>query len=230
MPSTFNRVRLSTGADILQLMAYIWVIVIISSFLPVYKSPRIMFLVNCILVFHTTNYISLNILQNNPLIGLSSISQLFWSLRKVILSSSLWLQLSVEPFFLILSASCYIILYFKSILEMIIYVLLLEYYQTILRCCCSVTKSCPTLWDPMNCSTPGFPVLHYFPEFAQTHVHWFSDATQPYYALSLPSLALNLSQHQGLFQWFGSFYQVTKVLELHLQHQSFWWIFKVDFI
>ena len=43
-------------------------------------------------------------------------------------------------------------------------------------CCCSVAKSCPTLCDPMNCSMPGFPVLHYFPVFAQTHVHWVSDA------------------------------------------------------
>ena len=42
--------------------------------------------------------------------------------------------------------------------------------------CCSVGKSCPTLCDPTNCSTPGFPVLHYLPEFAQTHVHWVSDA------------------------------------------------------
>ena len=40
-----------------------------------------------------------------------------------------------------------------------------------LHCCCSVAKSCPTLWDPMSCSTPGFPGLHYLPEFAQTHVH-----------------------------------------------------------
>ena len=46
-------------------------------------------------------------------------------------------------------------------------------------CCCSVAKSCPTLCDPMACSTPGFPVLHYLPEFAQTHVHWVSDAIQP---------------------------------------------------
>ena len=45
-------------------------------------------------------------------------------------------------------------------------------------CCCSVTKSCPTLCDPMDCSTPGFPALHYLPEFAQTHVHWVSDAIQ----------------------------------------------------
>ena len=42
-------------------------------------------------------------------------------------------------------------------------------------CCCSVTKSCPTLCDPMDCSTPGFPALHYLPEFAQTHVHWVND-------------------------------------------------------
>ena len=45
--------------------------------------------------------------------------------------------------------------------------------------CCSVAQSCLTLCNPMNCSTPGFPVLHYLPEFAQTHVHWVSDAIQP---------------------------------------------------
>ena len=43
-------------------------------------------------------------------------------------------------------------------------------------CCCSIAKSCPTLWDPMDCSTPGFPVFHYLSELAQTHVHWVSDA------------------------------------------------------
>ena len=49
----------------------------------------------------------------------------------------------------------------------------------------------------MDCSTPGFPVLHYLPEFAQTHVHWVNDAIQPSHPLSLPSpLALNLSPHQ----------------------------------
>ena len=44
--------------------------------------------------------------------------------------------------------------------------------------CSSVTKSCPTLCNPMDCSMPGFPVLHYLPEFAQTHVHWVSDILQ----------------------------------------------------
>ena len=46
-------------------------------------------------------------------------------------------------------------------------------------CSCSVAKSCLILCDPMDCSTPGFPVLHYLPEFAQTHVHWVGDAIQP---------------------------------------------------
>ena len=82
-----------------------------------------------------------------------------------------------------------------------------------------VVQSCPTLCDLMDRSTPGFPVLHYLPEFAQTHVHWVDDATQLSHPLLPPSLlALNLSQHQGLFQWVSSSCQVVKVLEL--QHQS----------
>ena len=84
---------------------------------------------------------------------------------------------------------------------------------------CSVMSD--SLW-PLDCSTPGFPVLHYLPEFAQTHVHWVSDAIQPSHPLSPSFPALNLSMHQGRFQWVGSSYQVAKVLEL--QHQSFQWI------
>ena len=69
----------------------------------------------------------------------------------------------------------------------------------------SVTQLCPTLCDPMDCSTPGFPVHHQLPELAQTHVHWVSDAIQPFHPLSSPSSpAFNLSQHQGLFQWVSS--------------------------
>ena len=61
--------------------------------------------------------------------------------------------------------------------------------------CCSVAQSCPTLCDPMDCSTPGFPVLHYFLEFTQTHVHWVSDDSQPSPPLlPPPPPALNLSQ------------------------------------
>ena len=55
-------------------------------------------------------------------------------------------------------------------------------------CCCSVAQSSPNLCDPMDCSTPGFPVLHHLPECAQTHVHRVSDAIQPSHPLSSPSL------------------------------------------
>ena len=65
----------------------------------------------------------------------------------------------------------------------------------------SVTQLCPTLCNPMNHSTPGLPVHHQLPESTQTPVHWISDATQPSHPLLSPSPpALNLSQHQGLFQ------------------------------
>ena len=66
-----------------------------------------------------------------------------------------------------------------------------------MMCCCSVAKLCPTLCDPTDCRKPGFPILHYLPKFAQTHVHWVGDAIQPSHALSPPSPpALSLSQHQ----------------------------------
>ena len=99
------------------------------------------------------------------------------------------------------------------------------------KCYCSVAQSCPTLCNHMNCSTPGFPVLHYLLEFAQTHVHWIDDAIQPSHALSLPSPhAFSLSQHQGLFHWVSSSHQVAKIWELQFQHQSFQSIFRVDFL
>ena len=97
--------------------------------------------------------------------------------------------------------------------------------------CCLVTKLCLTLCNLMDFSTPGFPVLHYLPEFTQTHVHWVSDAVQPSHPLSSPSpSAFNLSQHQGLSQWVSSLHHMAKVLELQLQHQSFQWIFRADFL
>ena len=81
----------------------------------------------------------------------------------------------------------------------------------------SVTQSCLTLCDPMNCSTPGLPVHHQFLEFTQTHVQWVSDAIQPSHPLSSPSSpALNPSQHQSLFQWVNSSHEVAKVLEFQL--------------
>ena len=90
----------------------------------------------------------------------------------------------------------------------------------------SIIQSCPTLRNPMNRSMPGLPVHHQLPEFTQTHVHWVGDAIQPYHPLSSSSPpALNLSQHQDLFQGVSSSHQVAKVLEFQLQHQSFQWIF-----
>ena len=83
-------------------------------------------------------------------------------------------------------------------------------------------------WDPMNWSMPGFPFLHYVLEFAQTHAHWVNETIQPSQPLLIPSSGLCLSQHQGLFQWVSSSHQVSKGLELQLQHQSFQWIVKVD--
>ena len=59
----------------------------------------------------------------------------------------------------------------------------------------SVSKPCPTLCDPMDCSMPDFPVFHYIPEFAQTHVHWIDDAIQkshPLYLLGWTSVTLSV--------------------------------------
>ena len=95
--------------------------------------------------------------------------------------------------------------------------------------CCLVAQSCLTLCNPMDCSTPGLPVPHHLPEFAQAHAHCISDAVQPSHPLtpSSPS-ALSLSQHQGLFHWVICLHQMTKILELQLQHQSFQRILRVD--
>ena len=89
-------------------------------------------------------------------------------------------------------------------------------------CCCSLINLC--LFDSMNFSTPGFHVLHYLLEFAQTHVHRVDDATQPSHPQSLPSsLAPNLSQHWGLpvsqpFTSDGQYNAVQGTLKSFLQH------------
>ena len=79
-------------------------------------------------------------------------------------------------------------------------------------CSCLVAKSCLTLCNPMDCSMPGFPVLHHLPEFSQTHVHWLGDAFQPSHPLSSPSPDFNLSQHRGLYQW----------VVLHIKWPRYW--------
>ena len=79
----------------------------------------------------------------------------------------------------------------------------------------SVAQLCPTLCDPMDYSTPGFPVHHHLPELG-THVHWVGDAIQPSHPLLSPSPpAFNLSQHQGLFQASKSF--PMRQLVLHIR-------------
>ena len=95
----------------------------------------------------------------------------------------------------------------------------------------SVAQLCPTLCNPMDCSTPGLPVHQRLLESAQTHVHWIMDAIQPSHPLSSPSPpAFSLSQRQSLFQWVSSLYQVAKGMEFHLQLQSFQWIFRTDLL
>ena len=95
----------------------------------------------------------------------------------------------------------------------------------------SVAQSCLTLCNPKNCSTPGLPVHHQIPGSTQTHVHWVSDPIQLFHPLSSPSApSLHLSQHQGLFKWVSSSYQVAKVLEFQLQYQSFQWTPRTDLL
>ena len=95
----------------------------------------------------------------------------------------------------------------------------------------SVSQSSLTLWDPMNRSMTGLPVHHQLLELTQTHVHWVGDAIQPSHPLSSPSPpALNLSQHQGLFQWVNSSHEVAKVLEFQLQHHSLQWTPRTDLL
>ena len=81
----------------------------------------------------------------------------------------------------------------------------------------SVAQTCLILCNPMDCSTPAFPVHHQLPELTQTHVHWVGDPIQTSHPLSSPSpTAFDLPQHQGLFQWVSSSHQLPKVLEFQL--------------
>ena len=93
-----------------------------------------------------------------------------------------------------------------------------------LRTIVVAVQSLSSVWlfaTPMDCNMPGLPVLQYLLEFPQVHVHWIGDVIQPSHPLSPPSPpAINLSQHQGLFQWVGSSPQVAKVLEHHKNHMG----------
>ena len=95
----------------------------------------------------------------------------------------------------------------------------------------SFSQLCPTLCDPMDCSTPGLPsttnswsllkLMSIESVMPSNHLILLSSPSTP---------ALNLSQHQGLFQWVSSSHQVAKVLEFQLQHQSVQWMLRTDFL
>ena len=87
---------------------------------------------------------------------------------------------------------------------------------------CSVTQSCPTLFAPMDCGTPGSPVLHCLLELAQTHVHRVSDAIQTSHpAIPFSSCPQSFPCH-GLFQWVGSLHQVAKITQIMVYNWSLW--------
>ena len=100
--------------------------------------------------------------------------------------------------------------------------------------CCSVAKLCLIPHDPRNCSTPGFPILHYLPEFAQTHIHWVSDAIQLSHPLSLLLLLPSVFPSTSLFQWVDSSHQVPKYWSFSVspfrRFSEYQWIFRVDFL
>ena len=103
--------------------------------------------------------------------------------------------------------------------------------DSICQTCSSVTKLHLNLWDPTDYSTSGSSVLHSLPEFAQICVRWVGDAINHLILFCRPfSFCLHLSQHLGLFQWVDLSNQVAKILEFQLQHQSFQWIFRVNFL
>ena len=86
-------------------------------------------------------------------------------------------------------------------------------------CCCSVAKSCPTLHNPMDCSTPGSPVLHYIPEFAQIHVHPIISSS-----VALLSFCLQVSQHQVFnYHWIFIYVFFWSVVDLQC-YVSFRWL------
>ena len=103
--------------------------------------------------------------------------------------------------------------------------------ETVFNNFSSVTQSCPNLCETMNPISPGLPVHHQLVESTQTHVHWACDAIQLSHPLSSASPpSLNIFRHQGLFKWVSSLHEEAKVLEFQLQHQSFQWTFRTNFL
>ena len=97
----------------------------------------------------------------------------------------------------------------------------------------AVALSCPIVYHPMDHSTPGFPFLHHLLEFAQTLVHWVSNAiqaSQPVTPLSSCPQSFWASDFFFFFSNIRSSHKVAKILECQPQHQSFQWIFRADLL
>ena len=95
----------------------------------------------------------------------------------------------------------------------------------------SLAQLCEALCDSKDCRKPALPVHHYFLAPTQTRVHRVSNAIQPSHPLSsLSPHTFNHSQSHGLFNWVSSSHQVAKVVEFQLQHQSFQWMFRTEFL
>ena len=140
-----------------------------------------------------------------------------WERKTVLEDSDTWLETALQNYRRISLNYPWIILSLTELFSRWNFCLL-QLNETLVSVQFSlVAQSCPTLCDPVNCSTPGLPVHHKLPEFTQTHVHRVSDAIQPSHPLSSPfSPAPNPSQHQSLFQWVNSSHEVAKVLEFQL--------------
>ena len=103
--------------------------------------------------------------------------------------------------------------------------------SSLFYCLIQFSSVSQSLCDSMDCNMPSLPVHHQLPESTQTHVHWVGDAIQPSHLLSAPSPPVfSLSQHQGLFKWVSSSHQMAEVLEFQLQHWSFQWTLRTDFL
>ena len=164
------------------------------------------------------------------------LDNVYWSIFKVTISfsgqfksllitliNSFVIVLSILEFIYIYIIMYILYIYTYSYIHIYIYIYTYPHTHTyIYSCCCSVAQLCLTLYNPMDCSTPGLPVYYQLLALTQTHVHRISNAIQPSHPLASPSPStLNLSQKKGLFQWVVSSHQVTKVLEFQLQHHSF---------
>ena len=151
--------------------------------------------------FNNSKYLINNFM--NCVFGIvSKKSSPYWCLSKVFS----WMDVQLFQYYLWNVCLCSILLSFSFVKD--------QLWQIQFS---SVAQSCPTLCDPMNCSTPGLPVHHQLLEFTQTHVHRVGDAIQPSHPLLSPSPpASNPSQHQSLFQWVNSSHEVSKVLEFQL--------------